>query len=321
MTSHSLSLSLSLSRSLSRSLALALALAPALAIPSLVYAQIDPDLTRGRSAREAGDHTAALSAFSAAWEHTSAPIARAEMALEELALGDFVLAEAHATDALAFATDPEVAALLPALTHARDDAAAHLGSLDVRCLEGCVITIDGHPAGTTPLAHLVRVTSGTHVVHADLEDYEPAQASVDVAVLAIERVTLEPVYIDDRPILSRTGGVGDGERIAGGIAIGVGGVSLVIGAVALGVELDRDSLLRSEACAPIAMGTTREQRCPDAASTRTTYTDVARNMLLLGAGLAVVGLVFILTAPSDPAQPRAACVPSLGPGFACQVTF
>ncbi len=65
----------------------------------------------------------------------------------------------------------------------------------------------------------------------------------------------------------------------------------------------------------------RETRCPDAASTRGTYTDVARALLLSAAVFGLAGIVLVLTAPSDPQGTSARCAPSLAPGFACQVTF
>jgi hypothetical protein len=290
-------------------------------VASIAHAQAESDLERGRAARASGDHVAALAAFSAAWTSTTAPVARAEMAIEELALGHYVLAEAHAIDALAFTSDAQVSALAETLAHTRDEAATHLGSVEVVCPEGCVLTIDGAPAGTTPLAHLLRAAVGAHSVHAELEDYSPADASFEVAAGAVARVTLAPVYIDDRPILQRTGGTGDGERIAGIVGMAVGGASLVVGAIALGIELDRDGYIHSGACAPTMMNETREQVCPDAASLRNTYTDVARNMLLLGGALLVTGLVFYLVAPSDPVTPTVACAPSLSPGVVCEGRF
>ncbi len=278
-------------------------------------------LASGRSARAAGDHAAALADFTSAWDATAAPIARAEMASEELALGRFALAETHASEALAFADDPEIAARATSITETRDTAAAHLGSVEVRCALGCVISIDGERVGTTPLPHLVRAEAGAHAVHAELSGYLPADTRVDVSVGAVARATLDPVWIDDRPILERIGGTGDGQRIAGWIAVSAGGIALVIGAVALGVELDHDASLRSDACAPASPAESRESRCPDAASSRATYTDVARALLVSAAVLGVAGIVLLLTAPSAPASPSLSCAPTLAPGFACQGTF
>ncbi len=311
----------STSTALSLALSLPLSLSLSLALPLLALAQ-DDALARGRAARERGEHAEALAAFAEAWTAGAAPIARAEMALEELALGRYVLAETHATEALAFAADPALAPVAEALAAARDAAGAHLGSLEIACPAGCTISVDGTALGVAPLPHLVRVEAGTHALHGELAGHEPADASVDVAAGALARATLEPRWIDDRPILERTGEAGEGQRIAGWTAVALGGAALVIGAVALGVELDRDAFLRSEACAPGAPTESREGRCPDAASTRATYTDVARALLLSGAVLGIGGLVLLLTAPSsDPQGASARCAPSFAPGLVCQVAF
>ncbi|MFO0686763.1 MAG: PEGA domain-containing protein [Sandaracinus sp.] len=302
---------------MTRPLATVLAALVAL-LPLRARAQDDP-LAQGRAARDAGDHAAALAAFTRAWEAGAAPIARAEMAREELALGAYALAETHAAEALALGGE-DVAAMTDALAAVQADAAAHLGSIEIRCEGGCAIAVDGTPVGTTPLAHLIRIEPGTHVVEARRDGHEDAHAEVRVEALAVARVALSPTWIDTRPILER-GGTGDGQRIAGGVILGAGGVALVIGLVALGVELDRDAFLRSDACAPSSATEPREARCPDAASTRGTYTDVARAMLLSGAALAAAGVVLLLTAPSDPAAPALACAPTLGPGLACRLRF
>lgn len=284
------------------------------------HAHAQDGLTTGRAAREAGDHAAALTAFTTVWESSAAPLARAEMAIEELALGRFALAETHATEALSFASDPLVTAMTAQLTETRDAAASHLGSVEVRCPAGCVISLDRVPTGATPLAHLLRIEAGTHAIHAELEGYEPADTSVDVTAGSVVRVTLAPVWIDTRPILER--GNGDGQRIAGWIAVVAAGVALVIGSVALGVQLDRDSFLLGDACTPSSMMETRESHCPGAASTRATYTDVSRAMFVSAAVLGLAGVVFLLTAPtSDPLATSARCAPSVAPGFVCQVTF
>ncbi len=296
----------------------ALVLAGAALAPCAASAQDEP-LAAGRAAREAGDHVAALLAFTEAWEASAAPMARAEMAREELALGRYALAETHAAEALSLGAG-DVLELGEDLVSIRDAAAAHLGSLEVRCDGGCAIEVDGSPVGTTPLPHLVRVEPGDHVVRAHREGHEPAESSAHVEALGVTRITLAPRWIDTRPILER-GGTGDGQRIAGAVILGAGGASLLVGLASLGVELDRDAFLRGEACTPTATGESREMHCPDAASTRATYTDVARATLIAGAVLAAAGIVLLLTAPSDPAAPAVACAPTLGPGLACALRF
>lgn len=299
--------------------ALAACLLAWLAFAPAARAQDDP-LALGRAAREAGDHAAALAAFSSAWDASAAPIARAEMASEELALGRFVLAETHASEALAFATDPEIAARAADISATRDAAAAHLGSVEIRCPAGFALSVDDAPVGTSPLPHLVRLEAGHHVVRASRDDYEPAMAEVDVAARSVARASLEPVWIDDRPILER-GATGEGQRIAGWTSLIAGGVALAVGAVALGVELDRDAYLRSDACTPTSPLESRESRCPDAASIRGTYVDVARVLFVSAAVLGLAGVILLVTAPSDPTAVQARCAPSPAPGFVCQVTF
>ncbi len=278
----------------------------------------DDALERGRVAQAAGDHVAALAAFTDAWDRTAAPIARARMAIEALALERFALAETYANEALAFSADPDIAALTATLASVRDAAASHLGNLEVRCTPRCLISVDGSVVGAAPLPHLLRVTLGTHAVHAELADAHPAEASVDVTASAVARVTLEPEHIDTRPILERDGN-GEGARIGGWSSLAAGGVALVIASVALGIELDRDSVLRSDACTPATTMDTRESTCPDAASTRGTYTDVARVLFVTAAVFAAAGLILLLTAPSAPASPSVACMPALG--IVCQARF
>jgi hypothetical protein len=290
-----------------------------LAVAASTAAAQRAELEAGLRARAAGDHEAALAAFSSAWDTTAAPIARAEMAIEELALGRYVLAETHASEALVFSADPAIAARVDELSATRDTAAAHLGSIEVRCPEGFAIRVDGEPVGTSPLTHLARVEVGRHTVEATRAAYEPARVELEVSSGALARATLAPVWIDDRPLLARSGG--EGQRIAGWTLVGAGAIALVVASIALGVELDRDAYLRTDACTPTSPLESRESRCPDAASLRASYTDVTRALFVSAAVLGLAGILLVVTAPSDPSATSARCAPSLAPGFVCQVTF
>lgn len=299
-----------------------LALALALLVSAHAAAQDDP-LAAGRAAQTAGDHAAALARFTDAWTSAPTAIARGEMAIEALALHEWLLAETYANEALGLPVDEAFAARRTAVEAARDAAVQHLGSLEAQCTPGCDVRVDGASVGTAPIAHLVRLAEGEHRVEGVLPDAEPAASTVVIVAGEVARVRLAPVPLDHRPILERTGSEGDGQRIGGVIGLAVGGALLVVGGVALGVELAADATLRSSACAPTAPMESREQHCPGAAAERATYTDLARGTLLGGAVLAVAGLVFFLTAPSEPEPTASAvrCAPTLAPGFACEGRF
>jgi hypothetical protein len=273
----------------------ALVMVVVVAIGSHAAAQDADELAMGRDARASGDHDAALAHFTAAWDHDASATARAEMGLEELALGRFASAETHLTEALALGASTELAARVEEIEAAQREAASHLGSLDIACPSGCEVRLDGELVGLAPLGRLVRAAAGAHVVLGTLADHRDASASIEVAPGAVTRVELSPVLIDRRPILER---IGPAAFFPVGVAtLSVGLASVAVGGVLIGVAVDRGA-------------------SPDASS----YWTGAIATLIVGGVLSVVGAVFLGLASAAPSS-TVACSPAYELGASCALTF
>lgn len=271
------------------------------------------ELAAGREARSVGDHASALAHFATAWDRDSSALARAEMGLEELALGRFANAEAHLTEALALATGTHLEARRSELEAAVRDAASHLASLDIHCPRGCEVSLDGEVIGVTPLGHLVRVVEGSHSLEGTLADHERAQVSVDVRPGEARRVELAPRLIDRRPILERAGRAA--LQTIGIVGLAIGAAALAVGAVMVGLAVDRASVLSSAACAPTGA-------CLSVRIDHELYRNFAFVTLIGGTVLAAVGAVFLAITPdASEDAPTVACGPAFELGASCTATF
>src|SRR5689334_23114675 len=111
---------------------LLLAVAITLAGPAAGAAQdADELIKQGNVLRRKGDDTAALEKFEQAYELDKRPRSLAQMGLAEQALGRWVRAYEHLTQALADKGDPWIAKNLAPLGEALKTASEHVGQLEI----------------------------------------------------------------------------------------------------------------------------------------------------------------------------------------------
>lgn len=171
----------------------------ALAASSRVAAQDrSPEqlIAAGIGARRAGNDEQALALFTQAWEAGHAPRARAQMGLAEQALGQFVEAEAHLAEAAAVAGDAWIVSHRAALADGLLAVRAHLGSLDVRAdRPGVQLRVNGHDAGTLPLAQPLRLLPGAATVEVSAPGFVSNTRTVTVTAAQLSRESFELVPV------------------------------------------------------------------------------------------------------------------------------
>lgn len=180
----------------------ALVLSLVCGLSSLAYADASADaealITRGIDLRRQGKDAEALEAFRQAAETHSTPRALAQMGLAEQALGHWVAAEAHLKLALEHPNNPWVSRNRDTLTRSLAAVGERLGSIELSCdVAGANVSVNGTPAGTTPLSEPLRVVSGSVVVEVIAEGYHPMTRTLQVNAgsLARENVTLVPLRV------------------------------------------------------------------------------------------------------------------------------
>jgi hypothetical protein len=123
----------------------------------------------------------ALALFRKAYEANPAPRTRAQIALAEQSLGQWIAADVDLRAALGASEDPWVTRNRGVLEEALAFVSAHLGWLVVSSnVDGARVSVDGVVVGTTPNLAQVRAVAGTAVVRVEADGYEPAQRSVHV---------------------------------------------------------------------------------------------------------------------------------------------
>lgn len=196
------------------SLALVLALLSALSSTASADANADAEalIAQGIELRRQGKDAEALEVFKRAAETHSTPRALAQIGLAQQALGQWVAAEAHLKLALDHPNNPWVSRNRDTLGRSLSAVAERLGSVEVQCdVTGASVTVNGVPAGTTPLAEPLRVVAGSAVLEVTAAGYHPLTRNLQVSAgsLARETVTLvamrataepPPVVVDPAPV-------------------------------------------------------------------------------------------------------------------------
>ncbi len=177
-------------------LALVLLSAPVAVVHADAAADAEALIARGIELRRQGKDSEALELFKQAAETHSTPRALAQMGLAEQALGRWVEAEEHIKLALEHPNHPWISRNRDTLTRSLAAVGERLGSIELTCdVAGAVVTVNGKPAGQTPLSAPLRVVAGTAVVELSAEGFHPMTRSLQVNAgsLARENVTLVPM--------------------------------------------------------------------------------------------------------------------------------
>ena len=140
-------------------------------------AEADAAIKRGVELRRHAKDQDALEEFRKAYALVKSPRALAQVGLAEQALGRWVDAENDLAEAMASKSDPWIRKNLSTLNGAVDVIRKHLGSLDVIGPAGAELLIDGHSAGTLPLAKPARVPIGSLTIEVQEGRLLPGDAS------------------------------------------------------------------------------------------------------------------------------------------------
>jgi hypothetical protein len=289
---------------------------------------------QGYAALNAKDWATAADRFSRADKLFHAPTITVGLARAHAALGKLVAAH----EEYSRVTHEQVPAnASAAFTSAIEDAGRELAALTPR-VPGVVINLKG-PEGSRVTLDDVEVPSaalgvkrpadpGQHVVRAIAVGHTPVQATVTLVEGGTQTVSLElkpgpggppPAAIPlgaapppgtyvpaDEP----TGG--SSRRTLGFAALGVGGASLVVGAITGGLALSKHASIEAN-CAGGHCPSGSELTNQPLINSYDTMGTVSTATFIAGGALAVTGIILVVTAPRS--VQRASITPFIGAGY------
>lgn len=153
------------------------------AAPVSAQSETNPDelVRRGVSEREAGRDEAALALFTEAYTRSRSPVALAQMAAAEQALGRWLLAEQHMGEALAQTEHPYIQRNRATLEAAYAVIRRRVGTLIVTAnVEGATAWVDGELVATLPREAPVRLLVGAHRLEVRAAGHYPVSRPIDV---------------------------------------------------------------------------------------------------------------------------------------------
>jgi len=223
------------------------------ATPVAAQESADELIDRGIDLREENRDADALALFERAHQLSPTPRALAQIALAEQALGRWLAAERHMSDALGL-TDPWIEERRAPLERALEATRRHLGRVEVTGgVPGAEVVVNGRSAGALPLDGPITVEAGTVVLEVRAAGYLAIQRSIQVAAgsLAREDITLQRRNDADQTEEQVSGSTGSIDQrgddrptadhstllISGGVSLGVGGVGMVLFATLAGLSL------------------------------------------------------------------------------------
>jgi hypothetical protein len=151
---------------------------------------------RGAAEREAGRDADALALFEQAYTAGRSPVALAQIAVTEQALGRWIAAEAHMRAALAIEDHPYIQRIRPTLEAAYAIVRRHVGSLDVRVdVPDATLWIDGELIGPARRADPLRLLVGAHRLEVRADGYYTVSRPIEVTpdTLAREEATMRRI--------------------------------------------------------------------------------------------------------------------------------
>lgn len=322
----------------------------------LAAAQGDPCATAihdGVELRRVGRDAEALTRFQAARPTCDAPRLRVQIAWAEQALGRWLAAREDLRAGLAERSDPWVNARRGRLEGDLRAIEQHLGALQVLGGEaGAEVMVNGERIATLPMTEpaplvvgVVRVEvrrAGRYTVVRDVE--------ISAGAVAREQVELRPLPPDPPPVVVPPSGVVPPAPVVvppavvvapppllppaaparstvaprvGWALVGVGGASLLAGAVLLGLREARANAFNAYGamqCSERDGVPLGGEACTSLHNETAAFGGAAIGTLATGAALSVVGAVLLLTAPGTGARSALVCAPGLL-GGGCALRF
>lgn len=175
--------------------------------PSVAQAQssaepsADELVRRGVQARAAGRDIEALALFEQAWRASQSPVALAQIAAAEQALGRWIAAEAHMREALSHGEHPYIQRHRAILEASYGVISRRVGQLFVSAnVQGAQVFIDGEQVATTPHLEPIRVLVGSHRLEVRAQGHYTVSRPIDVTPESPvrEEATLRaPVLVDE----------------------------------------------------------------------------------------------------------------------------
>ena len=182
---------------------------------------VDDAYRAGLEMRRHGDDRGALREFQRAYATTPNPRTLAQIGLAEQALGIWVDAEGHLTEALKAGDDSWIAKNKPLLQQQLQTVAGHLGTLVVESTTpGVTLEINGVAAGALTAQRQIRVVAGTVVLSARAPGFFAVQrfAMVAPGQLAHEQIDLVPTSMATSGEATKPGTAGPGTHAPAGEA-------------------------------------------------------------------------------------------------------
>lgn len=143
-------------------------------------AEAEALVQQGVAQRRAGQDQLALETFRRAFELAPTPRIRAQIALAEQALGQWVEADRDLRAALASSDDPWIRRNQSALEAALNAIANRIATIEVRCATpGARLWVNGRDVGALPLDP-IRVEAGTVSLELRREGYRTVRRAIDV---------------------------------------------------------------------------------------------------------------------------------------------
>lgn len=305
---------------------------------------------KGIALRKEGKDAEALTFFRKAFAAVPSTRARAQIGLDEQALGMWIDAEKDLSAALADSNDAWVKRYRGPLESALAVVQGRLGSLDIAVNVPAEVFVDGVSVGRIP-GPVLRVIAGTRSVEVQAAGYHSGSRSVTVPGGGVARETFElgkkespespasPKF--DPPDGATTHGsvgfnappqpAGSSQRTLGWVFVASGAGVLVGGVVAQIVREVTVSNYNSSQC-PGADVRPQPEDCTSRISTANTWQTLAIVGVATGAALALTGSVLLVTAPHSGTgtamrvgcSPRVGSVESfthLGGGIDCSLAF
>jgi hypothetical protein len=171
------------------------AMAIVLAWPSSVWgADADELIREGVALRRKGDDLGALQRFQQAFQTDKSARVVAQIGLAEQALGRWVLAHEHLSQALAAKADPWMQKNRGVIEEALNLVSDHLGKIEI--LGGspnAEVRIDGALRGTLPLAGPLLMSIGTVTIDISAPGFFPLQRTAVVRARQTTRESFDPL--------------------------------------------------------------------------------------------------------------------------------
>jgi len=148
-------------------------------------------LKKGVKLREAGDERHAVVELQKAYDLARSPKAAGQLGLSEWALGRWVEAESHVTEALKATNDPFLRdrQRRQVLEQALNTIQGHLGTLEIAGEPaGAEVVVAGKIVGKFPIAEPIRACAGPVDLEVSMDGYEPDKRSLTLSAGQYQRV-------------------------------------------------------------------------------------------------------------------------------------